>query len=90
MSCLRPVSCEGLPHHQAALPVSPGKGAHTRALILAACLAGWALGAVTSRAFRTRGPKHPAALLPLIDMCNHSFEPNCQLQPTPSGGVKLV
>lgn len=29
---------------------------------------GWALGAVTSRAFRTRGPAHPAALLPLIDM----------------------
>lgn len=40
---------------------------------------GWGLAVVTSRAFRTRGPDKPAALLPLIDMCNHSFEPNCQI-----------
>lgn len=40
---------------------------------------GWGLAIVTSRAFRTKGPEKPAALLPLIDMCNHSFEPNCQI-----------
>ena len=33
---------------------------------------GWAMSAVSSRAFRTDIPM----LLPLIDMCNHSFEPN--------------
>lgn len=26
-----------------------------------------------------RGPQHPAALLPLIDMSNHSFSPNCEV-----------
>jgi histone-lysine N-methyltransferase SETD3 len=35
---------------------------------------GWALAAVTSRAFRTRGKEYPAAMLPLIDMANHSFD----------------
>lgn len=35
----------------------------------------------TSRAFRVRGPDQPAAQLPLIDMCNHSFAPNCQVPP---------
>lgn len=41
---------------------------------------------MTSRAFRVRGPSHPAALLPLIDMANHSFEPNAEVVPAPGGG----
>ncbi|KAL4519701.1 hypothetical protein Ndes2526B_g01726 [Nannochloris sp. 'desiccata'] len=40
---------------------------------------GWALAAVTSRAFRTKGPDQPAAMLPLIDMANHSFDPNAKI-----------
>lgn len=36
------------------------------------------MAVTTSRAFRVRGPDKPAAQLPLIDMCNHSFAPNCQ------------
>lgn len=46
---------------------------------------------VTSRAFRTRGPSQPASMLPLIDMCNHSFEANCEVRPYGrTGGVELV
>eukprot|EP00873_Tetraselmis_striata_P016283 jgi/Tetstr1/436547/TSEL_002702.t1 len=51
---------------------------------------GWALAVVTSRAFRTKGPDHPAAMLPLIDMCNHSFKPNCEIRPVRGGAVELV
>eukprot|EP00775_Hariotina_reticulata_P007813 gene7813-8010_t len=50
---------------------------------------GWALAVVTSRAFRVAGPSAPAALLPLIDMANHSFAPNCEVVPVP-GGVAMV
>lgn len=50
---------------------------------------GWALAVVTSRAFRVAGPTAPAALLPLIDMANHSFQPNCEVVPVP-GGVAMV
>ncbi|PNH06028.1 hypothetical protein TSOC_007634 [Tetrabaena socialis] len=49
---------------------------------------GWAMACVSSRAFRTRGPSHPAAMLPLIDMANHSFDPNVEVLPT-EGGVGL-
>lgn len=52
--------------------------------------AGWALAVVTSRAFRVAGPSQPASMLPLIDMCNHSFAPNCKIQTTGSGDVQLV
>lgn len=51
--------------------------------------AGWALAVVSSRAFRVSGPHAPAALLPLIDMANHSFQPNCEVLPVP-GGVAMV
>ncbi|KAK3241469.1 hypothetical protein CYMTET_48767, partial [Cymbomonas tetramitiformis] len=51
---------------------------------------GWALSAVSSRAFRVNGPDHPAAMLPLIDMCNHSFDNNCTTIPDGEGGIKLV
>lgn len=40
---------------------------------------GWAFAAVTSRAFRPGGPKSAGVLLPLIDMCNHSFSPNAKV-----------
>lgn len=58
--------------------------------MLAWLCAGWALAVVTSRAFRVAGPSQPASMLPLIDMCNHSFAPNCQLQIDGSGDVGLV
>ena len=40
---------------------------------------GWAFASTTSRAFRASGPSQPGAMLPLIDMCNHSFDPNCAI-----------
>ncbi|KAL2545867.1 Rubisco methyltransferase family protein [Forsythia ovata] len=47
---------------------------------------GWAMSAVSSRAFRLYGSKHPDGthndapmMLPLIDMCNHSFNPNAEI-----------
>ncbi|KAL4434341.1 hypothetical protein ABPG75_000782 [Micractinium tetrahymenae] len=51
---------------------------------------GWALAVVTSRAFRTRGPGQPASLLPLVDMSNHSFEPNAKVVPGPGGSMHMV
>lgn len=51
---------------------------------------GWAFGVVTSRAFRTRGPHHPAAMLPLIDMANHSFKPNATVIPLASKPSTLI
>ncbi|GAX86280.1 hypothetical protein CEUSTIGMA_g13692.t1 [Chlamydomonas eustigma] len=46
---------------------------------------GWAMACVTSRAFRTKGPQHPASCLPLIDMANHSFEPNAEVRSNGQG-----
>ncbi|PHU09075.1 hypothetical protein BC332_20935 [Capsicum chinense] len=47
---------------------------------------GWAMSAVSSRAFRLYGSKRPGGtrsnvpmMLPLIDMCNHSFDPNAEI-----------
>lgn len=47
---------------------------------------GWAMSAVSSRAFRLHGKALPDGkhnevpmLLPLIDMCNHSFTPNASI-----------
>ncbi|KAJ0038029.1 hypothetical protein Pint_22389 [Pistacia integerrima] len=47
---------------------------------------GWAMSAVSSRAFRLHGKKladgtrnEIPMMLPLIDMCNHSFNPNAQI-----------
>ncbi|GFR48096.1 hypothetical protein Agub_g9781, partial [Astrephomene gubernaculifera] len=50
---------------------------------------GWAMACVTSRAFRTRGPAQPSAMLPLIDMANHSFEPNAEVLPISGGALGL-
>ncbi|KAK3222229.1 hypothetical protein Dsin_009254 [Dipteronia sinensis] len=47
---------------------------------------GWAMSAVSSRAFRLYGKmtadgtrNNVPMMLPLIDMCNHSFKPNAQI-----------
>ncbi|KAL9229301.1 hypothetical protein vseg_004784 [Gypsophila vaccaria] len=47
---------------------------------------GWAMSAVSSRAFRLHGKKSDGGIhkdvpmmLPLIDMCNHSFHPNAKI-----------
>ncbi|WCJ33613.1 Rubisco methyltransferase family protein [Euphorbia peplus] len=47
---------------------------------------GWAMSAVSTRAFRLYGEKLPDGnpntvpmMLPLIDMCNHSFSPNARI-----------
>lgn len=38
---------------------------------------GWAMSAASTRAFRLHG--EIPMLLPLIDMCNHSFNPNARI-----------
>lgn len=50
---------------------------------------GWALAVTTSRAFAVRGPTKPRALLPVIDMCNHSFQPNCDIRKEADGAITL-
>lgn len=41
---------------------------------------GWSMSAVSSRAFRLHGPHSDIPMmLPLIDMCNHSFNPNASI-----------
>lgn len=53
--------------------------------------AGWALGAVTSRAFATDGPEKPRSLLPLIDIANHSFaHMNCDIDKRQGGTMVLL
>lgn len=49
---------------------------------------GWAFAAVTSRAFRVR-PGGSPAMLPLIDMCNHSSSPNAEVRAISKGAVEL-
>ena len=56
----------------------------------AARCVGWAMACVTSRAFRVAGPAKPASLLPLVDMCNHSFQPSARLVPGPGGAMDLL
>ncbi|KDP38111.1 hypothetical protein JCGZ_04754 [Jatropha curcas] len=59
---------------------------------------GWAMSAVSSRAFRLFGKKLPDGthidvpmMLPLIDMCNHSFNPNAKiLQEQDPGNAKML
>ncbi|KAF3786861.1 Histone-lysine N-methyltransferase [Nymphaea thermarum] len=63
---------------------------------------GWAMAAVSTRAFRLHGKALPHGtesdipmLLPLIDMCNHSFEPNAEIiqeqdNKSPEAIVKVV
>lgn len=35
-------------------------------------------------------PAQPASLLPLVDMSNHSFEPNAKVVPGPGGSMHMV
>ena len=54
---------------------------------------GWAWAAISSRAFRVDAHAHEASALPLIDMCNHSFSPNCRVERASggrSGEIRLV
>lgn len=59
---------------------------------------GWAMAAVSSRAFRLYGKKLPDGtynnipmMLPLIDMCNHSFNPNARIvQEQDAGNMKMI
>ncbi|CAK7326802.1 unnamed protein product [Dovyalis caffra] len=59
---------------------------------------GWAMSAVSSRAFRLYGEKLPDGtridapmMLPLIDLCNHSFDPNAQIiQEQDAGSAKML
>eukprot|EP01018_Ginkgo_biloba_P038165 Gb_41393 [translate_table: standard] len=59
---------------------------------------GWAMSAVSTRAFRLRGDimsdgkrGGTPMLLPLIDMCNHNFHPNSRIvQETDSCGDKFI
>ncbi|KAK8657419.1 hypothetical protein V6N13_035660 [Hibiscus sabdariffa] len=59
---------------------------------------GWAMSAVSSRAFRLHGKKLTDGsssdipmMLPLIDMCNHSFNPNARiLQEQDAGNPNML
>ena len=48
-------------HAQSRLPAG-----HVPAVNSPCLPSGWALACITSRAFRTKGPQHPASCLPLI------------------------
>nr|XP_043613191.1 actin-histidine N-methyltransferase isoform X2 [Erigeron canadensis] len=57
---------------------------------------GWAMSAVSTRAFRLHGIQNGnhgdiPMMLPLIDMCNHSFNPNAEIvQEQSSGDPKML
>lgn len=47
------------------------------------------MGCASSRAFKI-GESATPSLLPLIDLCNHSFSPNCRLESGSDGTARLV
>ncbi|KAG9134101.1 hypothetical protein Leryth_004798 [Lithospermum erythrorhizon] len=58
---------------------------------------GWAMSAVSSRAFRLYGSRQldggqvsVPMMLPLIDMCNHSFSPNAEIVQGKKGNEKML
>ena len=51
---------------------------------------GWAYACASSRAFRIAGPEYPAAMLPLIDVANHSFDPTAMVRPAPGGAIEMA
>lgn len=57
---------------------------------------GWAMSAVSSRAFCLHGEvlsdgRNTHMLLPVIDMCNHSFQPNAKIvQEQEKGSAKMI
>lgn len=52
-------------------------------------LTGWGMGCAGSRAFKV-GPHSQPSMLPMIDLCNHSFNPNCKLEGALDGSAHLV
>ena len=50
--------------------------------------AGWGMACASSRAFKILGDQ--PSMLPLIDLCNHSFKPNCELRGSQDGTASLV
>ena len=51
---------------------------------------GWAYACASSRAFRVAGPDRPAAMLPLIDVANHSFAPSAVVRPALGQGPGAI
>lgn len=53
---------------------------------------GWASACASSRAFKVRGPNSTPSMLPVIDVCNHSFSPSAtvRLVDGSDGDVELV
>lgn len=54
---------------------------------------GWAYACASSRAFRVAGPDRPAAMLPLVDVANHSFAPSAEVRPSLGlgpGAIEMV
>ena len=47
------------------------------------------MGVASSRAFKIGAAKQPT-MLPLVDLCNHSFTPNCKLETSADGTVRLI
>jgi hypothetical protein len=47
------------------------------------------MGVASSRAFKVGKSKQPC-MLPLIDLCNHSFEPNCRMETSANGTLRLI
>lgn len=47
---------------------------------------GWAFSIVSSRAHRIGGTDSPGALLPVLDVANHSASPNARLAKSPASG----
>lgn len=68
--------------------VGPSSPAAFGGLVDANALA-WATSCATSRSFRVRGASGPPSFLPLIDLCNHSFDNNCEVKALAGGGVEL-
>jgi len=50
---------------------------------------GWAMVAVSTRAFRMNGKSRPASMVPLIDMANHNTDFNAKVVLSSSGGALL-
>jgi len=53
---------------------------------------GWASACASSRAFKVRGPTSTPSMLPVIDVCNHSFSPSAAVRVVDGsdGDVELV
>jgi len=50
---------------------------------------GWGMGMASSRAFKVGKSRQPC-MLPLIDLCNHSFQPNCRMEVSADGTLRLI